>query len=218
MIMEDKSPQTQRFIRKIIVPALIGGVVGFAAASGVLTIMDSKAIGTFDESAVIAALVGAVYLVIGAGVWLGALRPKVGAHFLNVEDADELREQKKVLTLSGAATVLWGVSLITLALAAPAGAIPQAVALAIGVGGLVLGSWLSIGVYRACDELMRAINLEASALGLGLVMMTIGGWAVLAHLGFAIAPKPLDLLSLFYVLVLVASFIVIGRRGMIAPR
>lgn len=218
MIMEDKSPQTQRFIRKIIVPALIGGVVGFAAASGVLTIMDSKAIGTFDESAVIAALVGAVYLVIGAGVWLGALRPKVGAHFLNVEDADELREQKKVLTLSGAATVLWGVSLITLALAAPAGAIPQAVALAIGVGGLVLGSVLSIGVYRACDELMRAINLEASALGLGLVMIATGGWAVLAHLGFAIAPKPLDLLSLFYVLVLVASFIVIGRRGMIAPR
>lgn len=218
MIMEDKSPQTQRFIRKIILPALIGGVVGFAAASGVLSVMDSKTIGTFDESAVIAALVGSLYLVIGAGVWVGALRPKVGAHFLNVEDADELREQKKVLTLSGAAMALWGVSLVALALAAPAGVLPQAAALTIGAGGLVLGGVISVSVYRACDELMRAINLEAGAVSYGLVMLIAGGWAMLAHLGYAGAPKPLDLLSLLYVLVLVASFIVIGKRGMLAPR
>ena len=41
---------------------------------------------------------------------------------------------------------------------------------------------------------------------------------MLAHLGYTAAPAPLDLLSLFYVLVLVASFIIIGRRGMLAPR
>ena len=216
--MEDKSPQTQRFIRKIILPALIGGVVGFAAASGVLSVMDSKTIGTFDESAVIAALVGSLYLLIGASVWLGALRPKVGAHFLNVEDADELREQKKVLTLSGAAMALWGASLVALAMAAPAGVLPQAAALAIGAGGLVLGGGISVSVYRACDELMRMAHLEAAAITYGLVVLVVGLWSMFAHVGQVAAPAPLDLVTLFYVLVLAASFIVVGRRGMLVIR
>ena len=32
------------------------------------------------------------------------------------------------------------------------------------------------------------------------------------------APAPLDLLTLFYVLVLAASFIAVGRRGMLTVR
>lgn len=36
--------------------------------------------------------------------------------------------------------------------------------------------------------------------------------------GYAVPPAPLDLLTLFHVLVLLASFIATGRRGMLAPR
>lgn len=218
MILENKSPQTPRWVRKLLIPALIGGVVGFATATGVLRLMGGDALGDFDGSAIVAALIGALYLVIGASVGLGAASPKVGARFLNVEDAEELIEQKRMLTLSGVAMALWGASLVALALAAPLGPLPQAVALALGAGGLVIGSVLSLSIYRACDELMRAVNLEAGALSSALVMLVAGGWAMLAHLGFAAAPSPLDLLSLFYVLMMVASFIVVGRRGMLAPR
>jgi uncharacterized membrane protein len=77
---------------------------------------------------------------------------------------------------------------------------------------------LSLSVYRACDELMRAINLEAGALSYGLIVLVAGVWAILAHLGYMPAPAPLDLLSLLYALVLLASFIVVGRRGMLMPR
>jgi hypothetical protein len=65
---------------------------------------------------------------------IGTASPGLGAKFLNVEDADELREQKKMLVWSGASMLLWGVSLLALALAAPDGPVPQAAALAVGGG------------------------------------------------------------------------------------
>jgi hypothetical protein len=73
-------------------------------------------------------------------------------------------------------------------------------------------------VYRHSDELMAAVNLEAGALSYGIVSLVVGMWAMLAHLGYAAAPAPLDLLSLLYVLVLLASFIAVGRRGMLRIR
>ena len=113
---------------------------------------------------------------------------------------------------------LWGVSLFALALAAPEGPVPQTAALVAAVAGLAIGGVLSVWAHRASDELMRAINLEAGSLSYGLVVLVGGGWALLAHLSFADAPVPLDWVSLFYVLVLLASFIVVGRRGMLKPR
>ncbi|MFO6445778.1 hypothetical protein ACLBKU_01415 [Erythrobacter sp. NE805] len=218
MTIEDKTPGTPKWVRKLLIPGLIGAVAGFAASTGTLAFLDSGAVGGIGESATVAVLVGMLYALIGLGMGVGVANPRIGARFLNVEDEDELREQKRMLGLSGLAMLLWGAALIALALAAPGGPVPAAVALAIGAGGLVSGSLLSVAVYRACDELMRAVNLEAGALSYGLVLLVAGGWAMLAHLGYAAAPAPLDLLTLLYVLVLLASFIVVGRRGMLAPR
>lgn len=218
-MMTDNKPSTMPlWVRKLLIPALGGAVMGFAAASAMIHFMDSEMVGGLNASARIAALVGVTYAVIGFAIGLGAASPNVGARFLNVEDADELREQKKVLTLSGAGMVLWGVALIALALAAPGGPVPQAAALVVGGAGFLIGTLLSVIVYRASDELMLAINIEAAALSFGMVFLVIGLWAMLAHLGYAAAPAPLDLLSLFYVLMLVASFIAVGRRGMLAIR
>lgn len=215
---DNQTSSTPRWVRKLLIPALIGGVAGFAASAGMMEFIDSSAVGGLGVSATVAALVGMFYVVIGFGIAFGSASPQVGAKFLNVEDADELREQKKVLGLSGVAMLLWGAALVALALAAPDGPVPQGVALAVGLAGLVIGTVLSIQVYRASDELMLAVNLEGGALSYGLVFAVVGGWAMLAHLGYTAAPAPLDLLSLFYVLVLVASFIAIGRRGMLTIR
>jgi len=220
---EEKSPapphrETPKWVKKQLIPTLLGGVVGFFAAMAALQFIDSSAVGGLGNSATIAALVGVLYIVIGLTVALGTANPKVGARFLNVEDADELREQKKMLMWSGGGMVLSGISLVALALAAPDGPVPQAAALVLGAGGMVISVVMSVVVYRQCDELMRAVNLEASAIGYALVLLVIGLWAMLAHLGYAAAPAPLDLLTLFHVLVLLASFIATGRRGMLTPR
>lgn len=218
MTEHETPPASPRWVRKLLIPAGVGAIVGFAASYGVLNYIDSDAVGGLDPSATIAALVGALYCMIAVGLLFGVASPRLGARFLNVEDADELREQKKVLTLSGAAMLLWGVALIALALAAPDGPVPQAAALVVGGGGLVIGIALSVLVYRSSDELMLAVNLEAAALSYGLLLLVVGLWAMLAHLGYTAAPAPLDLLTLFYVLVLLASFIAVGRRGMLAIR
>ena len=219
MMTEDTSPSPMpRWVRKMLIPALIGAVAGFGASAGMLYFIDSPSVGGLGLSATIAALVGAIYVLIGAGITFGTANPQLGAKFLNVEDADELREQKKMLGLSGIAMLLWGVALVALALAAPDGPVPQAAALAIGLGGLVIGTAMSVLIYRECDELMLAVNLEGGALASGLVFVVVGGWAICAHLGYAAAPMPLDLLTLFYVLLLIASFIAVGRRGMLVIR
>jgi Na+/proline symporter len=218
MMSENQSASTQRLIRKIVIPALAGGVVGFGASFGLMRFIDSDAVGGLGTSATVAALVGMLYCVIALGILLGIANPRLGARFLNVEDADELREQQRMLLWSGVAMLLWGIALLALALAGPDGPVPPPVALAVGAGGLVIGMALSVAVYRASDELMLAVNLEAGALTYALVLLVVGLWAMLAHLGYAAAPAPLDLLTLFYALVLVASFIAIGRRGMLAVR
>lgn len=218
MTSENLTPAAPRWVRKLLIPALIGGMAGFAASAGIMRFIDSSAVGGLGLSATLAALVGVLYCVIGFGIVIGTSSPGIGAKFLNVEDADELREQKRMLVLSGASMLLWGVSLLALALAAPDGPVPQVAALAVGGGALVIGIALSVLVYRASDELMAAVNLEAGALSYGIVSLVVGLWAMLAHLGYAAAPAPLDLLTLFYVLALVASFIAVGRRGMLAVR
>lgn len=215
---EPKTSSMPRWVRKGLIPALIGAVLGYAASAAMLTYIDGAVVDGLSVSATIAAVVAALYSVTGLTIMLGTASPRLGARFLNVEDADELREQKKVLTLSGAAMLLSGVALLALALAAPDGPVPQTAALAVGGGGLVAGVALSVLVYRSSDELMLAVNLEAGALSYGLLSLVVGMWAMLAHLGYTAAPAPLDLLTLFYVLVLLASFIAVGRRGMLAIR
>lgn len=218
MTSENLTTAAPRWVRKLLIPALIGGMAGFAASAGIMRFIDSSAVGGLGLSATLAALVGVLYCVIGFGIVIGTSSPGIGAKFLNVEDADELREQKRMLVLSGASMLLWGVSLLALSLAAPDGPVPQVAALAVGGGALVIGIALSVLVYRASDELMAAVNLEAGALSYGIVSLVVGLWAMLAHLGYSAAPAPLDLLTLFYVLALVASFIAVGRRGMLAVR
>lgn len=218
MMTDQESHRYPLWLRKMVIPALIGAVAGFAGSYLLLQVIDSDAVGGLSTSRTLAALVGMLYLVIAFGIMAGTLNPKVGARFLNVEDADELREQKRMLISSGGSMALWGAALLALAMAAPEGPIPQGAALVIGASGLLLGTALSYVTYRSCDELMLAVNLEAGAISYSLVLLVVGMWAMLAHLGYAAGPAPLDLLTLFYVLVLVASFIAVGRRGLLKIR
>jgi hypothetical protein len=80
-----------RWVRKILIPGLVGAVSGFCATFATMRFVDSSTVDGLGASASIAALVGVLYAVIGLGIGLGAATPQLGAKFLNVEDADELR-------------------------------------------------------------------------------------------------------------------------------
>ena len=45
-----------------------------------------------------------------------------------------------------------------------------------------------------------------------------GGWALLAHAGMVVAPQPLDWLTMFAAILLLATYWVCGVRGLLNPR
>ncbi len=206
--------------RKIVIGGLAGMLAGFLGATVVLRMTDGGGLlADIGESQVIALLVALVYLLSGIMIVFGILSPKVGAQIMNVEDADEILEQRASLLPSAIGIILLAAALIVLALGTapgvPGGLIAPPVALGAFVVLLALAAWFSMAVFRNSDELMHAVMNESAAVSYYLVFFVIGGWAILAHLGFVVAPAMLDIVTLFYVTILAASFWVVGRRGMI---
>lgn len=222
MMSEIETPQAAPKWRKLALQLaagmLFGGLVGFGVGHLAGSYFDAKGLENVPLSVEIAGLVAVIYLLMAVIVLAGSLNPAMGAKLLNVEDEDEVTELRTQLLNSGLAMALWGAALMALALAAPVGPLVSSVALTIAAFGLLAGTWFAWKTYRAADELMSAMNLEAGALTYGLVLVVLGGWGMLAHLRFVGGPQPLDLLTTCYVLVVLATFIVVGRRGMLMPR
>jgi hypothetical protein len=215
MMIESEAPSKSAWPLKRLFRLVSGGIVGFVAATAMSSLIDSPVIGGLEASSAIAALVGVFYGLMGISILVGSVMPSAGAAFLNVEDADEIREQKRLFLYSGASSLLWGGALIALALAAPDGPLAPLTALIVAAICFMVGAAVSLPMVRAADELMKAVMQEGGSLSTWLLFAVIGSWAGLAHLGYAKAPQPLDLLSLFYVIMLAASFIVVFRRGMV---
>lgn len=204
--------------RKLVLSLALGGIAGFALSYFLLGAVDDGALGNIDSSASAAALTGGFYILMALFVGLGTLSPSAGARFLNVEDAEELQEQRRVLLFSSGAMLAWGAALIALALASEGGPISRTPAALVAVTGLAIGIVLAWRSYRLADELMMAVNRETASLSYYLAFAILGGWGVLAHLGYIEGPQPLDLVTAFYVLVLLATFFIAGRRGMLRMR
>lgn len=213
MMSDVKSPARGSIVRKVLLPALAGGVIGFGAALALGSFADTGWVGGLSRSAEIALIGGGLYIVIALMTLLGTLNPKTGARFLNVEDEGELAEMRTVLVNSCVAMALWGAALMALALAGP-GPVPAALALALALGGLVGGAFFAWRSWKLSDELMAAVTTEANSLTAKLAFALLGGWGMFAHLGYAAGPQPLDLLTGFYVLSVLATFVTVGRRGM----
>lgn len=211
-----KKPSTKW--RKFLISLVLGGLVGFAAAYGFMQSADTGALGGLDPSRQIAALVGVVYLLIAAFVGIGVISPRFGAGILNVEDADELREQRKLLGLSSIGMGSLGAVLVLLAFAAPVGPIDRIVALTATILLVAFSCFTTSLQMRLSDELMRSVSREAGSTAFYLMALIGGGWALLAHLRYVTGPAMLDWLTMFASLTLIGAFWASGRRGMLNPR
>ncbi len=204
--------------KKLITSLAVGALGGFVVAFGLTKTIQTGALGDLDLSRSIAAMVGAVYVLCGGFVGFGVLNPKLGAKFLNVEDAEELEEQYAMLRNSSLGIIAYGLSLILLAIAAPIGPVPEVV---VGGGILVLmvvATLTSLSTLKAMDELNASLTRDTSVYSFYLVLCLGGGWSILAHLGFVPPLAPLDWLTLFAAVMLAAAFWASGRRGLLAPR
>lgn len=203
---------------KMLLALGLGGVAGFFAALGFMQLVKSGALGEFTVSQEIAGLVGIIYILTAIALGVGLVSPSIGARFLNVEDADELREQHRMLTWSAVGMIALGIALILAAIGVPGGPLDPAVVL-VAVVTLVGFAWFAGSRQRRhVDELMASVSTEATSAAFYLAFLIGGGWSLLAHLGYVADPAPLDWLTLFAALLMVSCFIVAGKRGMLVQR
>ena len=197
---------------------LAGGVVGAASAIAFMELVGKTRLDSGDPGVGLAMVAGLIYTIMGVGVGLGAMAPRQGAVFLNVEDADEIREQRRSLAPSAIACILVGVFLLALAVA-PIGQAEDRTLWAAAAGACLLGVVaLSIATRSRTDELMRQLSLESSALTLHVALVVLAVWAMLAQLGYAAWLTPLSLIAGLALLYLASIFWVATRKGMMTPR
>ena len=212
MTMNDNAPRKGR---KHLVGLAVGMTTGIVGAAAGIRLIESGRLGEFGGSQVAAAAVGLVYLLTGMAVAAGLVSPNRGAQFLNVSDAEELREQRKLLGLSAFSMVLSALALFVLA---SAGVMQPSLALGLAIALLAPTIVLGIAQRRLMDELLRQVSSEAGSAAFYLTMVFGGGWSVLAHLGFVPAAAPLDWITMFFAVALIAAFAAAGSRGLLNPR
>lgn len=215
--MELQAMDNQK-LRKLLISIAIGAVAGFIVSFALMRTIQTGLLGDLGASRSIAALLGAMYVLCGVFVGLGVLSPKLGARFLNVEDADELREQSRMLRNSTFGIIAFGLSMLLLAFAAPAGPLPPGL-----IGGSIavlmsVATLTSLHTLKFMDELNASVSRETSVASFYLMFFVGGGWSVLAHLGFVPALAPLDWLTMFAAAMLFAAFWVSAKRGLLVPR
>jgi len=131
------------------------------------------------------------------------------------EAAEDMRERGQLFLYSFIWMAVSGLLLIVLALAGHSGLLSPAIALAGALALIAVLLLLGILTWRLSDELVRTLSHETGNMAFYLILVIGGGWAMLAHLGLVAGPAPIDWLTLFTVLLYIASFIVLARRKLL---
>lgn len=221
MIASTRPPATNSKTRKLLLQLSLGAIAGGLSMVAMLWLIDRQNELSDDLSRVAALGVAVVYGLMALLVALGTLAPRIGARALNVEDAAELGEERSNLLAGAGLTGLVAILLGALALGPIGdvpGLLPRQAALILASGAGLLLMFLSYLFRGRGDELMRISSLEASSWALALVFIVFGSWAILAQLAGAPHFAPLDFITGFFGIYLLALFVALGRRGMLKPR
>lgn len=205
-------------IKRMLVKMAAGAAVGAGATVLFFELFGKRNLDLDDPGVGLAIIGGLIFLLFGLFVGLGVAAPGAGARFLNVENADELRDQRKMLSLNALSCLLIGILLVVLAASGEGmviGRATGAVVAGLCFAGVIL---LAIATRKLPDELMTRISQEASSLTLHIALLLFGGWAALAHLGYAEWVAPLTLLAGLVLIELLAIMWVSARKGLLTER
>ena len=201
--------------RKLIFQMAFGGLLGGLAGYFGLGLLDAENM-AIDQVTVSG--VGLIYLLMGLICGFGLVAPKLGSSILNVEDADEIRDQRRVLTGSTLCMIALGAALIVLPLAGADGPISPVAAFGGLLAALALLIVVSIRDWKYYDEMMLQLSRDAGNIACCGIGGTLLVWASAASLGLIAAPTPLALVAIISGGFLLAIFIASGRRGLLMPR
>ncbi len=201
--------------RKLIFQLVVGGLIGGLASYFGLGLLDAE---NMAADQLIVGGVGLIYLLIGLICSLGLMAPKLGASILNVEDADEIRDQSRILSGSAICMIALGAALIVLTVAGSDGPISRPAAMGGLLAALALLIAVSIRDWKYYDEMILQLSRDAGNIafsGIGSVTLI---WGSASWLGLVAAPAPLALVALISGGFLIAIFVASARKGLLRPR
>jgi hypothetical protein len=211
-------PISLRRVGSFMIWSLLAGIVCLSLVWGFRALVGagaSGASGAMGASEWVATAVGLALLFFALLGSVSAAIAHKGAFFMDAEIADELRERGRSLFYSYIAMAAMGLALILLSLGGPGGMLSPAAALAGALVLFIIVAVLSIAIWRLMDELGRTLSRETGNMAFYLIVLLGGAWAMLGHLGFVVGPASLDWLTMFAVLMFVASFVAVGRRKLL---
>lgn len=207
-----KLPATVHFALSIVVAFAIVALIKRFAFTGTLSL---SAVGV---SATIALGLGVVLLLFAI---LGLLRlaaDHAPGRVRPPEETDADLELGRPRLYSLIVIAAMGLTLVLLVLAGPGGALSPTITLVAVLVLLGIVTVLTFAMWPLLDELTRTMSRETGNAAFYLIVVIGGGWAILAHLDFVPAPTPLGWLTMFTLIMFAASFIAVGRRGLLQPR
>lgn len=204
--------------KKTLLSALWGAAIGGGSVTALLWLGGDDLLDAMDGSRIALAATGLIYLLIAAIIGFGLAAPRAGAKVLNVQDAEDLVDQRPKLLVSLLYMAVLGLALMLLALARgpgfAGGPVPSAVALA-GMAVLLAASLASILWMRVYDELDRQMGIEGGAWAFFIAAGVLIPWSTLDTLGWNVPLRPLDVVTVLAAALLAGSFAAVGRRGML---
>lgn len=208
--------RTQKW-KKTLLSGLFGAVVGGAVVTALMRLGGADLARVMDGSRLALTATGVMYLLIAVMIGLGLAAPRTGAKVLNVDDAEELVDERPKLIRSILYMAVLGAALMLLGVARSpdfaAGLVAPGVALA-AMALLFLLSLVSFLWMKYYDELDRQMGLEGGAWAFFLSAGVLLPWAALDALGWNARLNALDVITVLSVSLLAGSFIAVGRRGM----
>jgi hypothetical protein len=201
--------------KKAVFQMSVGGVCGVLAIAALRKFLPAGEL-TADELAL--STLGVIYSLSGLLIMVGLSVPKLGEKLLNVEDQDELMEQRRMLAGTSAICLIWGVAQILLLISGPGKLLPAWA----GVTFISLGMIMCVGIYyrdrRFYDELIWDITQKASYICFAGLWVLFSVWGAAAMAGLVVVPSPAAIIALFSGGYLLATFVAAGQKGLLETK
>jgi len=214
--------KTQAEKRKKLWKQIIGGFIFGFTITLALNFLFEDMWDSFSElssDVLLLNFIGWIYTLMGMVCGLGLILPKkIGVQMLNIEDEEELDEQRRILTGSSIVLLAIGISLCLLALSGDSGIISPEIAFSAIIISTLASLFITLKDWKHYDELLRQMSLEATYLSFSMTAIILWFWCSAAWIDWMSLPSPLIIISLISGLYIISVFIICGRRGLLTIR
>ncbi len=196
--------------KRLIIPMVIGGVVGFTAMRLGRSHAD-RLVALVDPDQIAGLVVGLLSLAVALFCFVGAFFPRSVARSYGIAPGEDVSEEASLQRWSALCALFYGLFMLTLSLHHLLGT-PLALALmgASLLGAIATNSYL----WRRYDELWREITAQACVITFTLFHYILLAWAALAVVLDGAGFEPVNVISALLAVFTIATIRATARRGL----